>query len=104
MYIDICSTSRAAHRFYPGVAAGGSFPALEGGSSLSGSIDAPEGTERNPDEGANGSGSRFGGPRNLSAPRATRVIGQFDHPILPMPPVSLLILFTVLALQYHTAY
>ena len=82
------------HRFYPGLGSPATtLPAIDGGISPAGVIDSPafsrsaradthsEPPKLNPKPGT---------PKDVSSnSRATRVVGSFDHPILPMPPVNI---------------
>ncbi|KAH8116427.1 L-serine ammonia-lyase, partial [Phellopilus nigrolimitatus] len=76
---------RLMRGFYPGVASGGSFPAIEGGTPSSGVIGAPLGSVPSADN-AKFSSPGGAGNRDVSASRPARVVGSFDHPLLPMPP------------------
>lgn len=72
-----------ACRFYPGIA-GTAYPMISGGSQPSGVIGSPDDTVSSSRSTAT---SPTSGQGDLSLPRPARVIGSFDHPILPMPPV-----------------
>ena len=62
-------------------------PAIEGGSSVSGMVDQPGDSARLDSEDSSPSFEPAWKTRgNVSRPRPTRVVGSFDHPILPMPP------------------
>ncbi|EJD07550.1 L-serine ammonia-lyase [Fomitiporia mediterranea MF3/22] len=76
---------RLMRGFYPGISSGGSLPAISGGSAASGVLDAPSGYNVSGGDQESGSRPR---PRSerITAPRPTRVVGSFDHPVLPMPP------------------
>ncbi|KAF7798006.1 hypothetical protein EIP86_009216 [Pleurotus ostreatoroseus] len=85
---------RLMRGFYPGLAQP-HLPALAPGShTTSGAIDAPEGDEYmgQASFNSNNGESRWSvkGDRALanrqSGPRIHKVVGSFDHPILPMPP------------------
>jgi hypothetical protein len=41
-----------------------------------------------PDISSNGNGNGNGEKAVKGAPKATRVVGSFDHPLLPMTPVG----------------
>ncbi len=76
-------------RFYPGLSTP-HLKALEGENQSIGAIDVP------------GSDSRLNDPSSVTSPagelrgrarsHAMRVVGSFDHPVLPEPPVSFLYL------------
>lgn len=64
-------------------------PAIEEGSSVSGMIDQPRGSARAESASSPSSSTTDGQRRkrrDVSGPKPTRVVGSFDHPILPMPP------------------
>lgn len=89
-----CSPSKSLHimfRFYPGLAVP-HLPSISAGSQEpNDQIDAPDGFfENTSNQWENTEDARAGpGRSRLPSPsRATRVIGSFEHPILPMPPVS----------------
>lgn len=70
-------------RFYPGISSS-NLPAIESGwtpgAIASSEVDSEEGE---------GSLDKASSARGLPpASRATRVVGSFDHAVLPMPPVS----------------
>ena len=66
-------------RFYPGISSS-NLPAIESGWTPAAIADSEE---------SEGSLDKASTPRVLPpASRATRVVGSFDHAILPMPPVS----------------
>lgn len=58
------------------------FPAIEGGTMPVGSIDAPDALNAQPPSA--GAGKKV---LERKQARATRVVGQLDHPVLPEPPV-----------------
>ena len=64
-----------------------------GSSSTPESIEAPAGEEYLP-RGDGADTAKTSEKRLAAAPRGTRVLGSFEHPILPMPPVSLPMLNT----------
>lgn len=75
--------------FYPALSP--SFPGYQRigeGKRASGEIESPDGFN---DEPLEGDGVRTkGGPMKKESPvrkPAARVVGQFDHPLLPVPPV-----------------
>ncbi|KLO17934.1 L-serine ammonia-lyase [Schizopora paradoxa] len=70
---------RLMRGFYPGVMQGVAFPAIGGGESPTGFIGSPE-------EHAESTSSGTPSKQDMASSRPTRVIGSFNHPILPMPP------------------
>lgn len=73
---------RLMRGFYPGVMQGVGFPAIGGGESPTGFIGSPE--EHTDFKDATPSASS---KQDMASSRPARVIGSFNHPILPMPPV-----------------
>lgn len=81
---------RLMRGFYPGLT-----PSFQGyhqiseGERASGEIDSPDGFDNEP-LGGNGIETEAGPMKGVSPVRrpAARVVGQFDHPLLPVPPVS----------------
>ena len=75
------------HRFYPGVHPSSSL-SIGPGSSTS-AINVPAVNVNLPNDSvSNGNGNEAEKVVNRG-PKATRVVGSFDHPLLPMAPVSL---------------
>lgn len=74
---------RLMRGFYLGVMQSVAFPAIGGGEGPAGFIDSP-GEHVDPKGQATDASAS---PRRDIAPRPARVIGSFNHPILPMPPV-----------------
>ena len=85
------------HSFYPGLAAP-TLPSIDGGATPAGNITAPEGYNMSSDSENDREGDRgpresmFGAGRRISASRPTRVVGVLEHPVTPVPPVSLAML------------
>jgi hypothetical protein len=80
---------RLMRGFYPALAPSFSgYQRIKEGEWASGEIDSPFGFDDDP---MNGNGAkRKGGPTQRESPvrrPAARVVGQFDHPLLPVPPV-----------------
>jgi len=84
---------RLMRGFYPGLASNNAFPAIQASTSaLTGIIDAPDVeeekiklTRRSEHDVQNGAEpTPF---QKAKAARVTRVVGSFNHPVLPMPPV-----------------
>ena len=76
--------------FYPGVA-GPTLPSIAAGNtSIPESIEAPVGDEYVSRSTAETHEKPTGENRVAASSRGTRVIGSFEHPILPMPPVRCL--------------
>ncbi|ETW78941.1 hypothetical protein HETIRDRAFT_387140 [Heterobasidion irregulare TC 32-1] len=71
---------RLMRGFYPGLSIP-HFPAIEGGAMPVGSIDAPDALNTQPP--STGAEKRV---LERKQARATRVVGQLDHPVLPEPP------------------
>ena len=71
------------YRFYPGLSMPRS-PAIEGGPQPTGVIEGPEDEVERP----TGSETNLPFRRLNGGLRPARVVGQFDHPVLPEPPVS----------------
>ena len=87
---------RLMRGFYPGLSMPRGTPAIASGESPAGVVEAPEpGSVEAPDharvqarrEWEMKDRERMGPPGRRA--RATRVVGQFDHPVLPEPPVSI---------------
>ena len=81
---------RLMRGFYPALTP--SFPGYQQigeGERASGEIDSPDGFDDEP-LGRGGVGAKASSMEGVSPVRrpAARVIGQFDHPLLPVPPVS----------------
>lgn len=80
---------RLMRGFYPALPP--SFPRyqqISEGERASGEIESPDGFDGEP-LGENGIGTKpgpIGGESHVRRP-AARVVGQFDHPLLPVPPV-----------------
>ena len=89
--------------FYPGLATP-HLPSITAGSQESSErIGAPEGLFENPsNQWENMDDARAGpGRSRLPSPaRATKVVGSFEHPILPMPPVSSEFQKRILEMEY----
>lgn len=69
------------------------------------SIQAPE-SFKSPKTGMNDltvNGEKVQMPDRVLAARATRVVGSLDHPVLPMPPVSMSLFFTSTRIELSTA-
>lgn len=87
---------RLMRGFYPGISMPRGAPAIPAGAGPTGAVDAPEpGSVEAPDHARVQARREWEmkdrermGPPGRRAARATRVVGQFDHPILPEPPVS----------------
>ena len=82
---------RLMRGFYPALVPSFSgFQRISGGARDSVEIDSPDGSNDDP---LNGNGVRMGGgsmKRESPVRRpAARVVGQFDHPLLPVPPVRM---------------
>jgi len=79
--------------FYPGVASRNGFPPIgPGNSALTGVINAPDVEEEKIklSQISNGNGNNGAEPtpfQKAKRARAPRVVGSFEHPVLPMPPV-----------------
>jgi hypothetical protein len=77
--------------FYPGVAQSVLGPSIAAPSSVVGLLDTPDGDSHIPSAefGRSPRGSDTSGHhlRGRNGPRATKVAGSLEHPILPMPPV-----------------
>ena len=76
--------------FYPALTP--SFPGyqqISEGERASGEIDSPDGFDDEP-LGMGGNGAKASPMEGVSPVRrpAARVVGQFDHPLLPVPPVG----------------
>ncbi|CCM00389.1 uncharacterized protein FIBRA_02419 [Fibroporia radiculosa] len=74
---------RLMRGFYPGLVSPTVAAIGPGSSQAAERIGAPEGEQ---DDGENGNENEKGAGANVAAVRATRVVGSFDHAILPMPP------------------
>lgn len=81
---------RLMRGFYPALAPSFSgYQRISRGERVNGEIDSPDGFD---DDLLDGSGVRMkgAGPKERESPvrrPAARVVGQFDHPLLPVPPV-----------------
>ncbi len=81
---------RLMRGFYSGVASP-TLPVIGSGRPLDDvqAIDSPDYTEEMKDDTLN---RPLSGPSKITRrAKATRVVGSFDHPLLPMPPVSFLL-------------
>ncbi|KAI0060920.1 L-serine ammonia-lyase [Artomyces pyxidatus] len=76
---------RLMRGFYPGMAMP-HFSAIEGGQKPAGAIDRPEANQSQTQSGESFSGQSSGGIWGQRSARATRVVGKFDHAMLPEPP------------------
>lgn len=88
--IEILANPRVTLRFYPGLATP-HLPSITAGSQEQNDrIGAPDGFFENPSSQWDNMEDARAGPGRSRLPnpaRATRVVGSFEHPILPMPPV-----------------
>ena len=80
---------RLMRGFYPApVPSFSGYQRISGGERASGEIDSPDGLDGDPLDGSEV--ITKGGPVKRESPvrrPAARVVGQFDHPLLPVPPV-----------------
>jgi len=80
---------RLMRGFYPALSPSSpEYQRISQGERASGEINSPDGFDDEPLDG-NGVGTK-GGPMKRESPvrrPAARVVGQFDHPLLPVPPV-----------------
>lgn len=76
------------YSFYPGISSmANTHPAIESGEPETvGLIDQPADSARAESSSSPSDRAPGKSKREVSGPRPTRVIGSFDHPILPMPP------------------
>ena len=76
-----------ADRFYPGLYPGSTLSIGPGAPTPA--ISVPAVAVNLPHENSNGNGNGAKDEKIVKgAPKATRVVGSFDHPLLPMTPVS----------------
>lgn len=77
---------RLMRGFYPGVMQGVALPAIGAGEGPAGMISSPDGFSSGQSH-FQGEQTERGTDMDIAASRAVRVVGSFNHPVLPMPPV-----------------